>query len=133
MDCIFCKIISGELPSYKVYEDENVLAFLDIAPVHPGHTLVIPKKHYANLEEIPEELLCEVIKVVKKLGKKMKDGLGIEGYEAMENNDPVAGQIIPHLHFHIIPRCTDDGLLTSWPQGKYAEGEAEEIVKKLKA
>ena len=129
--CIFCKIVAGEIPSYKIYEDEQVLAFLDIAPVNPGHTLVVPKKHYANLEEAPEEVLCALMKAIKKIGVQMKSGLGVAGYNIMENNDQVAGQIIPHLHFHIIPRKSGDGL-ELWPQGKYAEGEAEKTVEKLK-
>lgn len=131
MDCIFCKIVNGEIPSYKVYEDDNTLAFLDIAPVNPGHTLVIPKKHYANFEEIPEEDLCELIKVVKKVGQSIKEGLGVEGYNVMENNDPIAGQIIPHIHFHVIPRLGGDGLKL-WRQSEYKEGEAEETLNKIK-
>ena len=130
MDCIFCKIIAGEIPSFKVYEDENVLAFLDIAPVNPGHTLIVPKKHYANMEEIGEEELGSLIVAVKRVGKAIKDGLGAAGYNISENNDPIAGQIVPHLHFHIIPRRQGDGLRL-WPQGKYGEGEAEEIVKRI--
>ncbi|MDD5031976.1 MAG: HIT family protein [Patescibacteria group bacterium] len=131
MDCIFCKIIAGVIPSFKVYEDEDILAFLDIAPVNPGHTLVVPKKHYANLEEIPEGELAKLAAAIKKVGKAVKDGLGVEGYNVMENNDPVSGQIIPHLHFHIIPRKEGDGLKL-WPQGKYGEGEAEEMAEKIK-
>ena len=131
MDCIFCKIIAGVIPSFKVYEDENVLAFLDIAPVNPGHTLIVPKKHFTNLEEIPEGELCKLAIAIKKIGKAVKDGLGVEGYNVMENNDPIAGQIVPHLHFHVIPRRSGDGLKL-WPQGKYGPGEAEEAVKKIK-
>jgi histidine triad (HIT) family protein len=131
MSCIFCKIIAGEIPSYKVYEDDNSLAFLDIAPVNPGHTLVVSKKHFVNLEDTPEGILCQVISAVKKVGRAIKDGLGAEGYNINVNNDPVAGQIIPHLHFHIIPRRDGDGL-KSWEQGKYKEGKAEEISKKIK-
>ena len=130
MDCIFCKIIAGEIPSFKVYEDENSLAFLDIAPVNPGHTLIVPKKHYVNMEEIPEDQLCQLAAVIKKIGKAVKDGLGAEGYNVTENNDPISGQIVPHLHFHVIPRRQGDGLRL-WPQGKYGEGEAEEIVKRI--
>jgi len=130
-NCIFCKIVSGELPSYKVYENEGALAFLDITPVSPGHVLVIPKKHYANLEAIPEEDLIGVIKAVKKVGAKIKSGLGVEGYNVMENNDPVSGQLIPHLHFHLIPRKEDDGLQV-WPRFKYGEGEAEDVASSLK-
>ncbi|MBU1901912.1 HIT family protein [Patescibacteria group bacterium] len=131
MDCIFCKIVAGEIPSYKVYEDEDTLAFLDIMPVNPGHSLVVPKNHYANFEDIPEEELCKIMKTVKKVGKALKDGLGVSGYNVMENNDPVAGQIIPHIHFHVVPRHEDDNFKL-WPQRKYEEGKAEEALEKIK-
>lgn len=131
MDCLFCKIVSGEIPSYKVYEDENILAFLDVAPVSPGHTLVVPKKHFTNLEDIPENELCALIRAVKKIGKSIKAGLGAPGYNVSENNDPAAGQVIPHIHFHVIPRAKGDSL-ELWPQGKYQAGEAEEVLKKIK-
>jgi histidine triad (HIT) family protein len=130
MDCIFCKIVSGQIPSFKVFEDETALAFLDIAPVAPGHTLVIPKKHYANFEEIPGDELCKLILAVKKIGGAIKTGLGIKGYTVSENNDPVAGQVIPHIHFHIMPRSEGDGL-ELWPQGRYGAGEAENCLKKI--
>lgn len=130
-DCIFCKIVEGVLPSNKIYEDKNVLAFLDIAPVHPGHVLVIPKKHFANMEEIPENLLVDLIKIVKKIGLAVKKGLNYEGYNIQENNDPIAGQIVPHIHFHIIPRIEEDGLKL-WPQKEYSKGEAEKIQNKIK-
>jgi histidine triad (HIT) family protein len=131
MDCIFCKIVNGELPSYKVYEDDDILAFLDISPINYGHTLVIPKKHFQNLESIDENLLCKIIIIVKKVGQILKNGLGVEGYNVCENNDAVAGQIVSHLHFHVVPRSEGDGL-GIWPQGKYGENEAEEILKKIK-
>lgn len=129
--CIFCKIVAGEIPSYKIYENENTLAFLDIAPVNPGHTLVIPKKHYINMEEIPEEDLCELIKSVKSVGRMIKDNFGAPGYNITVNNDPIAGQIIPHIHFHIIPRKEGDGHKL-WEQKEYREGEAEEVLSKIK-
>ena len=129
--CIFCKIVAGEIPANKVYEDENTLAFLDIKPVNPGHTLVIPKKHYQNLEEIPEQELSFLILMVKKIGAQLKDKLKVEGYAISANNDLVAGQIVPHLHFHIIPRHEGDGH-EPWSRREYAPGEAEEILKKLK-
>lgn len=130
-NCIFCKIVAGQIPSAKVYEDEKILAFLDIAPVHDGHVLVIPKRHYANLEAMPEDELCVLIKVVKKIGRGLKEGLQVAGYNVTENNDPVAGQIIGHLHFHIIPRKENDGLHL-WPQGRYGEGEMQAIAEKIK-
>lgn len=131
MECLFCKIASKETPAHIVYENERAMAFLDIAPVNPGHTLVIPKKHYANMEEIGAEDLCEVIKAVKIAGRSLKDNLGVEGYNIQLNNDAVSGQIIPHIHFHIIPRQASDGL-GFWPQGQYQNGEAEEILSKIK-
>lgn len=130
-ECIFCKIVAGEIISNKIYEDENTLAFLDIAPVSPGHTLVIPKKHYANLEEITEDDLTNVIKSVKKVGQAIKDGLGVGGYNVNENNDPVAGQDVAHIHFHIIPRHEGDGF-HAWPQKEYKEDEAQEVANKIK-
>ena len=130
--CIFCKIISGEIPSNKIYEDENVLAFLDIYPNNPGHTLVISKKHHQNLEEIPEDDLKILIIAVKKIGHLLKLKLGVAGYNVCANNDPVAGQVVPHFHFHVIPRQAGDGHAL-WRHREYQPGEAEEIVKKLKS
>jgi histidine triad (HIT) family protein len=130
--CIFCKIINGEIPCHRVYEDEKVLAFLDIKPLNPGHTLVVPKKHYENIEEINEEDLIALILAIKKIGLLIKEKLGVAGYNVSENNGEVAGQEVPHLHFHIIPRHNGDGL-GPWPRKGYQDGEAEEVVKKLLA
>jgi histidine triad (HIT) family protein len=129
--CLFCKIVSNEIPANKVYEDDFVLAFLDIAPVSHGHTLVIPKKHYTNMEEIDNDDLCRVITVVKKIGQSLKDNLGIAGYNIQANNNTVAGQVVPHLHFHLIPRIKDDGLQL-WSGHSYKDGETEEILSKIK-
>jgi histidine triad (HIT) family protein len=131
MNCVFCKIVAGDIPSYKIYENDYTLAFLDINPVSLGHTLVISKKHYSNLEETPEEELCEMIKTVKKVGLALKDGLGAEGYNILKNNDPIAGQIISHNHFHVVPRKKGDNL-PQWPQGKYVDREVEDILGKIK-
>ncbi len=130
--CVFCKIIKSEIPCYKIYEDDQVFAFLDINSVHPGHTLVISKKHVANLEEISEADLQALILTVKKIGQLLKEKLGVLGYNVSLNNDPVAGQEIPHLHFHVIPRKVHDGLKL-FPQQSYAPGEAEEVLRKLLA
>lgn len=131
MSCIFCEIIKGNIPSNKVYEDDNVYAFLDIMPISYGHTLVIPKEHYANIEDIPEDGLAKLIAGVKKVGGALKSGMGVAGYNIIENNDPVSGQIIPHIHFHVIPRERNDGL-RAWPQNKYKDGDAEVIAEKLR-
>ncbi len=131
MDCIFCKVVKGELPSYKIYEDEALLALLDINPVNKGHVLVIPKKHLPTYEVIDEETLSKIFLLVKKVGLAIKLGLGVKGYNTTVNNGLIAGQIIPHFHVHIIPRCKNDGL-SLWPQKKYREGEASFLCDKIK-
>lgn len=128
--CIFCQIIAKEIPCHQVYEDEKTLAFLDIKPVNPGHTLVIPKVHVANLEEIESEDLQALMLVVKKIGRMLKDKLNISGYNLVVNNDPVAGQEVSHLHFHIIPRHENDNLKL-FPQAKQTMLATEDILKKL--
>ncbi len=128
--CIFCQIIKKEIPAKIILENDLAMAFLDIKPVHPGHSLVIPKKHFSTIEEIPEEYLIAVALMMKKVAKKIKDNLGYEGYNIQLNNDKIAGQEIAHLHFHIIPRVEGDGLKL-WSQGEYKENQAEEILNKL--
>lgn len=131
MSCLFCKIIKKEVPANFVYENDKVVAFLDIAPVNPGHTLVVPKMHCENILDANPEVLQELILATKKIAQAIKDSLGYEGFNLGVNNGKIAGQIVPHLHFHIMPRRVDDGLRL-WPQRKYEKGEAEEIVKKIK-
>ena len=135
-DCIFCKIVKGEIPCYKVYEDSYTLAFLDIGPINPGHTLVIPKKHYKNIQETPEDLFCKVMAAAKKVAKATMQALGYSGYNFGVSNGPEAGQVVMHLHAHIMPRRKGDGhkLFT---QGKYKDNEemkktAERISSALK-
>jgi histidine triad (HIT) family protein len=129
--CIFCKIIAGDIPVHqKIYEDAKVIAFLDIKPVNPGHILVLAKTHYPTLEVAPEADYIALMLAVKKMGALLKDKLGAAGYNIEINNDPVAGQIIPHLHVHVIPRHAGDGHV-NWPQSEYEPGEAEAIAKKL--
>ncbi|MCK4386623.1 MAG: HIT family protein [Candidatus Pacebacteria bacterium] len=130
-DCLFCKIVAGEIPANKVYEDKNFLAFLDVNPVNQGHTLIIPKKHSRNILEIDDETFKEMMPIVKKLSEKIKTALNADGINIIINNEPAAGQIIFHTHIHIIPRFANDGL-RHWPGGKYTEGEAEIIAKKIK-
>lgn len=104
MNCIFCAIAAGEIPSFKVYEDDLVLAYLDINPFTKGHTLVIPKKHSANLLETDDETLAAVITRVKKIAAHLKAKLGADGFNILQNNGEAAGQTVHHLHFHIVPR-----------------------------
>ncbi len=106
-DCIFCKIINGEIPSYKIYEDDDVYAFLDINPVSCGHTLVVPKEHYCDIFEIPDNLLSKINIVVKKLSSTIKEKLKCDGINVLQNNGSCAGQTVFHYHVHIQPVYVD--------------------------
>lgn len=130
-DCIFCKIIKKEIPADIVYEDENCLAFLDITPVNPGHVLLVPKKHYENLYDLPDEVFKQLAPIIKKLAIAIKKGINAEGINIGMNNERPAGQLVPHAHFHIIPRFSRDGL-RHWPGQPYKEGESSQIAEKIK-
>lgn len=131
-DCLFCKIISGDVPAASVYEDEHSFAFLDIHPINPGHILLIPKKHYENLTTMPDELLAHMAPVIKKLAIAAKHAVGADGINIGMNNDLAAGQVIFHAHIHIIPRFTGDGLVHWHGARDYTEGEMETVAKKIK-
>jgi histidine triad (HIT) family protein len=120
-DCVFCKIIKGELPSDKVYEDENTLAFLTLHPETPGHTLVIPKDHHENIYVIPEEALARVILSVKRVTLGIKNGLEADGINIVINNEGPAGQLVFHSHIHVIPRYLNSP--------KFSKGEIVENIK----
>lgn len=132
MSTIFAKIISGEIPSNKVYEDEHTFAFLDADPINPGHTLVIPKDEYKNIYEISEEAFLQVMKTVHKLSPIIKEAVGADGINIGQNNESAAGQEVFHLHVHIMPRFEDDNF-THWQGAKnYHEGEkGTEIATKI--
>ena len=123
-ECIFCRIIKGEIPSSKIYEDEKVYAFLDIQPVNKGHTLVIPKNHSLDLTDMDDEDVCAVFRTAKKLAPAILKATGATGFNLGMNNKKSAGQLVMHSHLHIIPRFDDDGL-KHWPGKEYKEGEAE--------
>lgn len=134
-DCVFCKIVKGELSSYKIYEDDKFFAFLDINPINFGHSLLVPKKHYKNLYDLPDETLKEIAPLIKKIAIAIKKSLNTDGINIVMNNDGAAGQIVPHAHFHIIPRFADDGL-RHWRGKSYTSKEetvkiAERIKKSL--
>ncbi len=131
-NCIFCKIVHGELPSYKVYEDDSVLAFLDIRPVNAGHTLVIPKKHSMNIFDIDSKDWIAVASKVRELAIGVEKGVGADGVNIAMNNREHAGQVVDHPHVHIIPRFKGDGLKLM-PQRTYLKDEAEETLKKIRA
>lgn len=131
MDCIFCKIVKGEIPADKVYEDENFLAFLDITPINPGHTLLIPKKHYENLYDLSEETLKQIAPLIKKIALAVKQGVRAEGINIGMNNERPAGQLVPHAHFHIMPRFSNDGHF-HWKGKLYANGESQKVAQEIK-
>ena len=133
-ECVFCKIAQKEIPAGagKIYEDEKFIAFLDIKPNNPGHTLIIPKNHYENIYSLPDEIICNIGPIVKKIAVAVKRGINADGINIIMNNDGAAGQIVPHTHFHIIPRFADDGL-RHWPGKPYAnKEEAAKIAEKIK-
>ena len=113
-ECIFCKIANGNSPSHKIFEEKNTIAFLDIFPCAVGHTLVIPKKHYRNMEDVTAAELCEVIKTVQAVGKALMKALGAPGFNVHQSNNKPAGQVVFHLHFHVIPRFENDGMSFKW-------------------
>ena len=128
-NCIFCKIIAGEIPSQAIYEDEKFRVILDVAPAAKGHALILPKDHYANLYELPDDLAADTIRLAKKMMKVMTDKLGCDGFNILQNNGETAGQSVFHFHMHLIPRYNDDGQKIGWVQGKAEAEELEEIRK----
>ncbi|MFH1641653.1 MAG: HIT family protein [Nanoarchaeota archaeon] len=132
MDCIFCKIVKGEIPSAKVFENKDVMVFLDIAPANKGHALVTSKNHYETLLDVPDKILSNIMKTVKKVARAMSSALASEGFNILVNNNKVAGQIVPHLHLHVIPRYSNDGVRLQWRAGKYKQNEIEDYADKIK-
>jgi histidine triad (HIT) family protein len=130
-DCLFCKIIAKHIPSTAVYEDEEFYAFLDINPVNPGHTLIVPKEHSRHLSDATPQTASSLMVVAQKVAKAVCAGMGTDDYNLEMNCGPVAGQVIPHLHLHIIPRKADDGL-KHWPGKTYAEGEALAVAQRIR-
>lgn len=130
-NCVFCKIAAGEIPSKKVYEDESVVAFLDIYPANAGHTLVVPKGHYATIVGIPEDDLYNLSKVLKRVATSIRESMNAEGLNVLQFNGTAAGQTIPHMHFHLIPRYKDDGMSFGWPHKQLPEEEMEATRRKL--
>jgi len=131
-DCIFCKIIRGELPSFKIYEDERVIAFLDIRPVNAGHTLVVPKAHSQNIFDIKPEDWDAVAGLTRALALAIEKGTEADGVNIAMNNREHAGQVVQHPHVHVIPRFKGDGLKLM-PQREYKTNEAEETAEKIRA
>jgi histidine triad (HIT) family protein len=131
-DCLFCKMAAGKIPVTKIYEDEVVLSFLDIGPISDGHTLVISKQHFEKLHECPAELLGRISSRIGRIAGAVAAAMDSDGYNILCNNGRAAGQLIEHLHFHIVPRNTGDGLFKSWPSFKYKEGKIDSIAEAIR-
>jgi histidine triad (HIT) family protein len=129
-DCLFCGIITGEIPSEKIYEDETTFAFLDIHPVNRGHTLVIPKTHATNIYDIPRGDFCNLMETVRHLAPLVKQTVNAAGINIGMNNDSAAGQLIFHAHIHVIPRFEGDGH-RHWHGEPYKEGELSALALRI--
>jgi histidine triad (HIT) family protein len=130
-ECIFCKIASGQIPAVKIYEDEIVVAFLDIGPISDGHTLVLPRQHFEKVHNCPPELLGQIWTRLGRIAEAVASATDADGYNVLCNNGKAAGQLVDHLHFHIVPRKTGDGVFAKWPSYKYGQGQAEAIADKI--
>ena len=126
-NCIFCKIANGEIPSTTLYEDDDFRVILDMGPAARGHALLLPKEHYANLFELDDELAAKALVTAKKVASRLKDALGADGFNLVQNNGEAAGQTVFHFHMHLIPRYKDDGAGISWTPGSATPEEMAEV------
>lgn len=132
-DCIFCKIVNHEIPATVVYEDDDVLVFMDIGPIIKGHALVIPKKHYDPIAETPDEILTKLHLTAKRIAQAQMNGLSADGVNIMQNNGRAAGQEVPHIHVHVIPRFKGDGHHWNWNATTYDDlDEMTDVADKLR-
>jgi len=128
--CIFCKIIKGDIPSFKLFESEKILAYLDIQPLSKGHALVIPKHHGAKLTDIPDDQLAEILPAAKKIAA----AVGAENYNILQNNGRLAHQVVDHVHFHMIPKPNEqEGLGIGWPAQQTDMDKLKQLHETLKA
>ena len=132
-DTIFGKIIDGEVPCHKVYEDEHILAFLDVGPLSQGHTLVIPKERKAFVHELSDESCAAIGRALPRLCRAVMQATGATDYNVLQNNGTAAHQVVMHVHFHIIPKTDSGGLGIGWPAGNLGGGDAQELVASIQA
>lgn len=131
-NCIFCKIIGGEIPSNTIYEDEDFKVILDVSPATKGHALVLPKEHYRDLYEIEPEILAKAVKVAQKVIKHQKKVLDCEGYNLLQNNGEVAGQTVFHFHMHLVPRYENAKNILTWSHETFSGEELKALCEKMK-
>jgi histidine triad (HIT) family protein len=130
-NCIFCKIVAGQIPSAKVLETDSAVAFLDINPVAPGHVLLVPKEHSANLVDTSPAVLSTVVADLPRLARAVLAATGATALNVVQNNGREAGQVVNHIHFHLIPRKPSDAFRVHWPQGKYEGNALEEMRSRI--
>lgn len=126
-NCIFCKIASGEIPAATLYEDDLFRVILDLGPASKGHALILPKNHYANLYEIPDEMVGKAMVLAKKMGTALKEALGCDGLNVVQNNGEAAGQTVFHFHMHLIPRYKGDTVTLKWEEHSSEDLDMEKI------
>ena len=133
-DCIFCKIANGEIPSKTLYEDEEFRVILDLGPAAKGHALILPKEHYANLYELPDETAAKVMQLAKKMAVQMREKLQCDGFNLVQNNGEIAGQTVFHFHMHLIPRYKNakNNDILKWNHEEFTAEEMKEICSSLK-
>jgi histidine triad (HIT) family protein len=133
-DCIFCKILNGDIPCVKIFEDDKVLAFMDIMPLNKGHLLVIPKIHVGNLMEIDPLLYGHIAAVTSTISRAVKKAVNPDGINIMQLNGKAANQVVPHLHMHLVPRWEGDGLtICSWTPVMGEQAEIEAVAEQIKS
>jgi len=130
-DCVFCKIVSGRIPCTRVFENDAVLAFLDIAPAAEGHTLVIPKQHTERIDGADVNTLIEIAKVLPAIASAVQKATDADGYNVLCNNGAASDQVVPHMHFHIIPRKTHDGVIKAWTPLQPAPDRLAQMAEKI--
>lgn len=130
-NCIFCKIANGEISSQTLYEDDTFRVILDLGPATKGHALILPKEHYANLYDLPEETAGEVMKLAKKMATEMTERLGCEGFNLVQNNGDLAGQTVFHFHMHLIPRYRADGQKIGWKPQEVSPEELQQVKEQI--
>lgn len=132
-NCVFCNLANGIWDSATLYEDEDFRVILDLGPAAKGHALILPKEHYANIYEIPEELAAKAIVLAKKMAGIMTEALGCDGFNIVQNNGEAAGQTVFHFHMHLIPRYKDDNAGFGWKTGELDETTKQEVLAKVSA
>ena len=132
-NCVFCNLANGIWDSATLYEDDDFRVILDLGPASKGHALILPKAHYANIYEIPEELAAKAIVLAKKMAGIMTEALGCDGFNIVQNNGEAAGQTVFHFHMHLIPRYKDDKAGFGWNTGELDEATKQEVLTKVVA